>query len=558
MRNRAFALFPLAVFGCSNPANHAEVEGAQAPSLTLEDPAPASWYAAGPATASGTASALSEITVNGERAVLDGADFTAPVTMTRGINLFEARGIDDTGHALFVRHGVLAGDFADPSIPVDDALILRLNQGGLDHALDAVGAMFDEAAINDAIAGLDPIYEDSYGILGWNAVEVAADIGSISFDPPALQANPSTDLLALEVALPELSVWVPVSGAVLGWDFDVDAWIWAESAEVAGSLTLEVDDAGHLVAELNSAEVDLVGFGYDTSLLPGEIETFILVDTIRGALEDMILEKVEEAVPALLASQLSTLDLSFETEVLDKAVAIDALFSSAQIDEDGVQLGTQLNVTIPSSDRKRYAGYLSARGAAPTHERHADVGLTVSDDLLNRVLFEAWRGELLDLELSSETGDLDPILLTQLGATHAASVIVRADLPPVVVDRDGQLQAQIGELQVSILTPGGDYGNQLDLSVTIYVDLEIAILDGELVLELGDPEVLMMARDNDWNVSNETLTNLLAESLPIDLLLAMLGDFRFPLPTLGGLTLDRASVERDQSEIHSRVAIEMK
>jgi len=556
MWHLAFALIPLAVLGCTQH-DTSDVNIEVTPSLTLDDPAPAAWYGLGPAVASGTATALSDIAINGEPVTMDGTRFSRAVEMHRGVNTFEVRGVDDTGHNHFRRHGVLAGDFADPSVPVEDALVLRLNEGGLDAALDAVADLFDEASINDAIGGLDPIYEDSYGVLGWNAVEVAADIGSISFGEPSLHADPSTDVLALDVALPELAVWVPVTGAILGWDFDVDAYIWAESAEVGGTLTLDVDGSGHLTAALTSAEVSLVGFGYDTSLLPGEVESFILVDTIRGALEETILAQVQERVPALIEDQLSSLDLSFQTEVLDTAVQVQAAFSSASIDDDGVQLGTQLNVSIPSSDRKKYAGYLSATGAPPTHDRHADVGLTVSDDLLNRVLFEAWRGGLFDMDLRSENGDLDPILLTQLGATDSAGIIVDADLPPVIVDEGGRMRAQIGEFNVSLLTPGGHYGNQIDLSLTLFVDLEITVTDGELVLELQTPEVLMMVRHNDWNVSNETITNLLVDQLPIDTLLTMRGDFRFPLPTIGGLTIDQASVERDSNEIHSRVGVNM-
>ena len=500
---------------------------------------------------------LSDITINGNLATVTGSNVTMPVQMRRGINTFDMRGVDGSGHTHFLRQSAIAGDFADPNDPIDDALVLRLNRGGLDAAMDAAAALLEDTAINDAIAGLNPVYEDSYGLLGWDAVEVAADIGSLSFDPAELDATPATDALNLVVALPDLSVWVPVTGAVLGWDFQVDAYLWAESAEVSGTLTLGVDGSGHLVAVLTSASVSLVGFGYDTSLLPGEIETFILVDSIRGVLETMILDQVQQTLPGLLENQLQSLDLSFQTEVLDTAITVEASFSSAHIDEDGVQLGTQLDVSVPNAGQKRYAGYLSSTGDAPTHERHADVGLSLSDDLLNRVLFEAWRGDMLDIELSSETGDLDPILLTQLGANNAAALVVRADLPPVIVDREGHLQAELGELNLTLLTPGGDYGARLDLSLTVRVDLEITVEDGEIVLALGEPDIGIMVRDSDWNVSNETITNLLEDQLPIQTILMLLGDFRFPLPTVGGLSIGSASIERDLNTVHTRVAVDL-
>jgi hypothetical protein len=553
----AFALIPLAVYGCSSATHPSDTDGTLHPELALDSPAAAAWFSIGETTATGTAVGLTDITINGEAAILKGSTVSMPVHMRRGINTFAVRGVDDKGHSHFLRQSAIAGDFADPADPIEDALVLRLNEGGLDAAMDAAATLLEATAINDAIAGLNPVYEDSYGLLGWNAVEVAADIGSLSFAPAELVATPAIDEVNVQVALPELTVWVPVTGSVLGWDFEVDAYLWAESVEVTGTLTLDVDGSGHLVADLTSASVSLIGFGYDTSLLPGEIETFILVDSIRGALETQILDQVQQILPGLLEAQIASLDLSFETQVFDTDVAIQASFSSAIIDEDGIQLGTQLDVSIPNAGQKHYAGFLSATGDAPSHERHADVGLSLSDDLLNRVLFEAWRGDILDLELSSETGDLDPILLTQLGANHAAAVVVRADLPPVIVDREGHLQAQLGELNLTLLTPGGDYGTRLDLSLDVLVDLEITLDAGELVLALGDPSIGIMVRDSDWNVSNETITNLLADQLPINTILMLLGDFRFPLPTVGGLSIGNATVERDANTIHTRVALHM-
>lgn len=131
-------------------------------------------------------------------------------------------------------------------------------------------------------------------------------------------------------------------------------------------------------------------------------------------------------------------------------------------------------------------------------------------------------------------------------------------LPPVLVEKDGKPQLQLGELMVEILTPGGEHGERIVLSVTVLVDLEIEVADGVVALKLGEPTVDMIVRENDWNVRNETLTNALVDAIPVDLLLALIGDLEFPLPTLGGIAVDRAEVGRDTSHAHTGIGLTLK
>jgi len=217
-------------------------------------------------------------------------------------------------------------------------------------------------------------------------------------------------------------------------------------------------------------------------------------------------------------------------------------------------MDVDLDVYVPSAAGHDYEGYLAAGPAQPDADKHADVGLSLSDDLLNRVLFEAWRGGVLDMRLSTDDGSLEPIMLTQLKATEG-TITLNPALPPVVVQKDGKLQAQFGELNVSIDTPDGQLGHHLDASIAMFVDLDMTVEDGQIKLSLENPELTITVRDSDWGADNETVTNLLQNMLPVDAMLSLLGDFSFPLPTVGGIAVHGATVSRESSGVYTGVAV---
>ena len=82
-----------------------------------------------------------------------------------------------------------------------------------------------------------------------------------------------------------------------------------------------------------------------------------------------------------------------------------------------------------------------------------------------------------------------------------------------------------------------------------------AVESNELVLDLGTPALTMMVRDSDWGASNEAITQLVEEMLPLDLMLALVGDLSFPLPELEGIGIASAYVGRDAAQAHTNIQI---
>ncbi len=542
--------FAFILAGCDKPAEEAP---APAGLFVLQSPKGGEFLEEGSQEVSGKAVNLTEVQVNGVAAEVDAGTFVADVELARGVNVVEGSGVDATGHTIFDRNGVLVGEFEDDNGAVEDALLLRVNDGGL-RRIGEIGAdMLASQTISESITAINPVYSDSYA---WDYVIVAADVESVSYDTPEFAFKPRDGALGLQVTLPNLYVDIYAYGEAFGFDFDSDVSMWASAAVLSADLYITAQN-GRIAVDIGEVTVELKDFGYDTSLLPGDVESYILVETIRDTITETLVEKVNEMVPPLLDETLSGLDPSFSTELMGLTVDLAFEFARVDIDDDGVALNLDMDVVIPSTGDHAGPGYLGADLGTPDLDTHADVSGAVSDNLLNRMLYEAWAGGLLDIRLSTDDGSLSALMLAPLKATEG-TITVNALLPPVVVERDGELQAQMGELIVNIDTPGGALGDHLQAAVNAFVPLEIVVEGGELTLKLGTPEVVLMVRESTMGATDEEMTRLVEDMLPIDLLFSLLGDFSFPLPALYGLEIDEGAAERDDSGVYTGLEVSLK
>lgn len=516
--------------------------------LALTSPDEGGWSKEGDVTAKGTAAHCTDVKVNGKTAKLTDGGFSAPVTLTRGVNIVEATAVDLHGDDVFVRNGVLAGDFEPAKGSIDEAMDVRVNQSGLDKVGDIAEGMLTAETLSSSIGAMNPIFSDDYYV-----ATVNADVTQISFDTADIRFTPSGGSLTLTATLPNFYVALRIYGTLFGSDYDTDMSMSASSAVLTGTVTVAASQ-GKLGVELLSVDVALNDFAYDLSLIPYGLEDYLFVDTIRDTIIDMVKQQVTDMVPPLLDETLAGLDPSFSTELLGQTVSLAFQFASADIDPDGLALGLDLDVDIPSTGKHEGQGFLSASAGNPDVDTHSDVAAAASDNLLNRVLFEAWDGGMLDMRMSTDDGSLDPLLLLAFKAEEG-TITVNPRLPPVAVEANGGLEVQVGEMLITVDTPGGELGEHLVVAVNAFIGVEMVMEDGEIVLELGEPTIVMQVRESDWGASNETITNLITEMLPLDTLLALLGDFSFPIPSLYGIQLDDGTVTRDADGVHTDMKI---
>lgn len=548
---RALTLLTLAIAaGCKKDKE--EEAAPEAGALTLDAPAAGSWAAEGETRASGTAQHLTDLDVSGVH--LDPArDWSTRVTLARGANVVEASGTDERGDTVTVRNGVLAGHFDDPAGAVEDAMSVRVNQPALDKLARMLEGMLTTDLIGGLIGGANPVYHDEYEVLGWSAASVSVDLVDVMFGAPDITITPSKGRLRVEIDIPDFQVDLYAYGEVIGFDLDSDIYMGAD--RLTGAIELSVDARqGGLEVELVESSLAFEGFWYDTSLIPGTIEDYIYVDEIAATIQETVIGQVNALVPPLLDETLSGLDPSFSTDILDKQVELTYGFGAVDVDDDGIFLSLDLDVAIQGNGRKEYPGFLGSPDEDPALSTHVEVSGAISDDLLNRVLFEAWSAGMLDISMSSADGSLSPAMLLPFKATSGA-IALDAALPPVVIGQGKDIVAQIAELNVTVDLDDSELGSHLELAVNVEIPLDLSIESGVLALGLGDPALTLAVRDNDWGASNDTITRLVEESLPLDLLLALLGDFTVELPALYGMVVEEGTAARTEGTYFTEVTL---
>lgn len=544
MRSFAPLLIVLAIVGCKKdePAPLTTTGGSNPTSgelaIDILEPVAGAHLPVGSVTVEGTQTGLSNVTLNGDAIEAAAGSFSRELTLERGINNFEARGEKGTTFRM-TRRAVLAGSFAEPVGAIDEALGVRLNQGGLDAMGGIVGGLLDPAGLTKSLAKANPIYESFL---------FDAAISTLDFAPLEMEFAPGQGQMALDVVLPDIEAVLAIDTLI---DFDLE--VTADEARIGGIMSIGTDGQGHLTADFTNATVSLDGFDYDTSLIPGDFS--FGEGTLEGIVEGVLLDQIEVLVPGLLEEQLAALDIAFELDLLGTPVSIGTAFRSAFVDPDGVQLVADLEIDVPAKGTKVAPGFLVGESDRPTPNTDADMSMALSDDLVNRLLFEVWSGGLVDQTLSTEDGSL-PLDLGAFGA-ETGTLALDAKLPPVLIQKGAVTELQIGELQARLETPGNVNFSYLDLAISAKVPVDLEVVDGNLTVALGTPDLQFVVRDTDWDFDHSAITQLLEDELPIEALVLSLGTISFELPELAGLSLENAAIDRDPSGVFTNIAADL-
>ncbi len=531
-----------------------------APDIVVASPVAGAFVDVGEVHVVGTSRGLSSLTVNGARAVEGGGHFDAVIPTARGIVPIEVQGSDRNGNVWKERYSVIAGEFADPVGPIEDALVLRLNRQGLDDIGELISELLVPADLLYDLSAENPVfnvYDDSIWPLDDTNVDVF--MTDLQFDPLIVRAEPGPDVLHLDIRLPNLSVEMETYGTIpLLNNSDGDRIIMsAEEVHIEADVELDVGPDGAVTARLTNTSVQMPGFEITWEYLWAGVDWVVdLFLDLQTLVEDGFVGALETSVPALLESAFGAFNTTFELDVLETKVKMKMQLREIASDPDGIAFGAHLAVDVPSARVREDGGWLTspAGGGPPSPSRTSPMSAALSDDFMNRMLYELWAANLISLTMSSEDGTLDPLLLLPLGATQG-SITINAGLPPTVVERDGQFVAQMGEIALHLETPGGEKGDFLDVVLSGETAIDVTIVNNELRLDLGEPDLTFAVVDSDWGASPNTITTLLEQQLPIDVILLLLGDVVFPLPEIPEITISEATAERDPSGVHTDLEI---
>lgn len=421
MRSHVLPIFALlCLTACPEPAPVPEVPGP----LELEITSPADGLITSETsiTVSGTYSGGVEpvITVAGVTAELDAGTFEAVVSrdsvtwVDSPLWPLLAEGTDAEDAWVRDRVTVIAGDSAATGGTIDDALIARVTQPGLDQLGPFLQDYITDIDLGAALGGPDPVFT----LLGADLFVDDAGMGSAELTLDATG-------LGLDYVLVAHDVWADVT-VDFGFLGSTDGTVYADQLIVTGLLTLSATDGG-LTATPSGTNVEVV----DPSTGSLSDPTGFLDDIINFFFSDTLGAQVEEALVSALEGTLegALRELTFG----DMTVASD--FTDASHDDDGLNLGVRSGVSIASTvqplpdERRATTGSrpipsgTTAPGGAPYGG-----GAWLDDDLLSELGATMIAGGFLEQELRGEMGGFT-LDSTTLGAFVTALSGLRPDLP---------------------------------------------------------------------------------------------------------------------------------
>ncbi|MDG1481757.1 MAG: hypothetical protein P8R54_19335 [Myxococcota bacterium] len=544
------------LIGCNKDREPEPIASAQdtAPetSLTLLVPEDVAWMPTGAAQVSGQARGMTTLTLNGASIPAETDTFSESVTLTRGLNHIVVSGVDVGGDTLTDKATVLAGEFASPGDTMTDALSTHIGLSGL----DAIGALaagaLDPSLLLDKEGTINPIYAAEP--LPGNTLY--ADLAGLTFSPADIAILPTTGALEVTVTLPDLLIDLDAYGEVVWLDYGLDLQMTAEAAIITAEVMITAEN-GELEVTMLDPAISLEGFAYDLSILPDFIEGYLFVETIQGTVEDMLVEQANTLVPAMIDETLTGLEFAYTVPILDSVLSLAAAFDGVDITADGVALDMGVDISVPGTGTVSYAGYLAAPlSSIPAHDVLDPLSLVLSDDLLNRALFELWRGGVMDLTLSTDDGSLDPVAMDGL-PLDTATVHVSPQLPPVIVNGETGLLLQAGAVDVVAYTPGASFGEYISLRLTVSADASFSVIDGIVQPQLGALDLDIEIMESDWGIPNSSIPEMVDWMLPQEDLLAMVSDVGVALPSLGGITMSSAELQRSKESLYSVISIDL-
>lgn len=491
------------------------IPGPDAITLSISTPAPGTFTSDDVLDVGGMVSGLSDLTVNGEPATVNGDTWTATLTTAPGVVPIDVQGTDANGFVHVRRRSALAGTFEPDLQNTGTAIRMRVNQGAVEPAMSALSELFVAKDVEAMLLEDSRIYEDA---LLW------VDITGVDFGAPSLDVGLAEGAMSLSVSLPDLAMTFFYDGP---GSFDGNALVTASAVHVDCQVLLGIEE-GEFTVEIPSADVTIDDFYFEVDGTLGIEGIFedLVATALEGALEGVLLEEA----PPLIRSSFESLDLSFSENLLGTDFFITASFSSLVLDDDGMELDVDLRIDSdgPETTDHEAPGWFWQPFDPGELSRDRDLVLAMSDNVLNHMMFEAWQAGLLTDKLHTSDGTLSPAVLSLIGALEGG-LVFDALLPPVVVHGETSFELQLGESTIDVSTPGAPLGDHVLLVVGGALPVEVLLDESALSLWVGEPDVTLDASDNDWVMRPEEIERLWLQGLPLDLVTDLASDLVVPL-----------------------------
>lgn len=407
--------------------------------------------------------ATKALRINGAVAtVRDDGTFEAAVVPLRGLNLVVAKDGEQTVEVPF-----MWGDYARPDKAVASAIAFDIGPQGFDAPAPAAslsslstaalkGKDLAKALVGTTKSGSAVGMDYSYSVTG--ATYQDAKVKLVPADGGAKVTVTVVDLVIDGTMSINNGTPKPVQ-------------ITSDEAVVNGTALIALGQDGKLTSSMPDATATLNGFRFDSGNALLDIAISLV---LKGEIEKQVVKTIKDEMPKALSGALDGIALPKTIDLaavgVTEPVSVDSKFDKVLFDVGGGTLSLQAlfgKTPPPGLPGATAPGSLVlGKGFDLGKNRAASIGLSLSIDALNQLLYAAWG-----------TGSV---------SFKAANMTLRPQLPPVIMmDEQAALELALGEVMVQ-----QEGATQPMAAVTIFQKLEgEAQADKLLLAPKGEPRL---------------------------------------------------------------------
>ncbi len=476
-----------------------------------------------------------------------------PFSARHGLNSFVVEAVDTNGNKTRVAQSfVNAPSYKPANQPFNDGIVAHLSKDFLDDGerdpnnIDDLATLFWKIVSDINIQDFMPSPVTSGG--GYDIY-----LEDLQHGPLSLTLTPSEDTLELTLDIPNISADVEADGFI-----DVGGELTVNLISLTMQVFVSIEN-GVPQTTASAAVVTVNGLNLDVHWSINWIINFF-EDNARKGVAEGFEGVLRQEVPTIINQALLGLELSqgfslpaFLPGMQPINLSLEAKPHTAKVSVDGLDLDLSTKVTTlkqvpwsaPGSIER--GGCFGIDGGRPTWTNDRRLAFALSNDVLNKILFNVWWGGALEIELGEDAfagADLSQYNVANL------SVTVSGGLPPILTDcrDDGQFYVQLGEMGIDASLTLGGVPMTIGMIAAFETTATVAVdADGNLGLSIGDIDldgVVMDIVSVDSPLFDEddelVLIDLLREQLLGSLLQDIAGQSLagFPLPSIDMGSLD--------------------
>ena len=542
------------------------------PLLTVVSPERAEWNTSHTGTVSGNVydypAGLDELVVDGNVISPDSSgNFSLPTEYIYGINIIETTALDLDGNDSTDIRAVLSGEFQPKFMRFNDAIAVFLgnNNDGLGALETYAEGYIDNMDLSSMIPTGNIVDQSQCVIDTWFGCALRYTIrlrlNGASYGSSNLELSTNSNgTIQANATVYNISIGWIASGTV-----DASGTVTASSATVNMVLTPSVTN-NQLHINLNSVSSSFGNLNFNMSGLLGDIIDFFGIDSyIEGQMEsyaeDAIRDVVSDEIPPILEAILSEFSIHEQFVVMGTTYTLTSVPSDVHVDNNGLTLYMTSNLTGNNWIQPTNGlGSLMSSISAPQWPSGTGVGINLSLNIVNQLLYQAWGGGILNMELSTASLGLnsDDLAIVFPNATDLR-VTVDALLPPVVVeDNTGALEMQAGDIYIAI--HNGDLADndvRLELYAHFTAPMDIDVANNAITPSIGDPVFTFnVVYPNSGSASANSTESLLSTLLPYVMPSLENAIAGIEIPQLGDFTFQNMSSNIADNHVNASAALQ--